>query len=280
MLMALSLGGSAVVTYGLLPGVLGRDLPPTLDVGVLMLVWYGVLFGLLLWPLRRTGATLRSLMGPRPLRPTVRWTFVTAIGLLGVSLAAVYALFIPLSFVAPDFVSYWLFEDMPTMYFTSGEGRWLGNAVNFAVIVLLAPMVEELLFRGLLLPAWTARMGQAWAVGLSSLVFAALHADLGGAFLFAAVVAIAFLKTGTLWVPVLIHVSNNAIVWVLNLVDLATGGGSPGTVAELYETWWHGAIGLAMGAPILVAMLRRMPGPPAETPHARPQPDQIPVPSA
>jgi membrane protease YdiL (CAAX protease family) len=257
LLLSIALG--AFVAYGLIPLVTGRSLPETLALGVAGAIGYGSLFAFLQWPLRRSGSDFRGVLGPWPDRSTVRWTLLTGAGLLALSVAATYALFVPLAFVAPEFVSYWLFEDLPELFWTSGEYRWLGNALNLVLLVVMAPVVEELLFRGLLLPAWTARMGQSAAVVLSSLAFALLHVDWLGSFIFSAVLSVVFLRTGRLWLPILIHAANNALVWVLNIAGLALGWQWSNTLEDLQNTWWYGPIALAVGLPLLIALLRRIP---------------------
>ena len=260
LLMVVAAALSALLTYSAIPTMLGRSLPSTLDLGVWMLLWYVLLFLFLLWPLRRIGLTFRQLMGTTPDRSTVGWAFLTAVGLVGVSVAAVYAVFVPLSLVAPDAVSSWLFEDPPVLYWRTGEHRWLANSILFAAGVVAAPLVEEFLFRGLLLPAWIARMGEKAAVILTSLCFGALHADILGGFIFAGIMAMAFLRTGRLWVPVLLHAFNNSIAWMITIGTAIAGmEESPASVEQLQATWWHGVIGLAIGLPLLVAMLRRLP---------------------
>jgi len=257
LLLSIALG--AFVAYGLIPLVTGRSLPETLALGVAGAIAYGALFAFLQWPLRRSGSDFRGVLGPWPDRSTVRWTVLTGAGLLALAVAATYALFVPLSFVAPEFVSYWLFEDLPELFWTSGEYRWLGNALNLVLLVVMAPVVEELLFRGLLLPAWTARMGQSAAVVLSSLAFALLHVDWLGSFIFSAVLSVVFLRTGRLWLPILIHAANNALVWILNIAGLALGWQWSNTLQDLQNTWWYGPIALAVGLPLLIVLLRRIP---------------------
>ena len=254
-----SLAVGALMAYGVIPLVTGRNLPETLTLGVAGVIAYGLLFGLLLWPLRRSGSSFPSLMGPTPDRPTVLWTLMTGAGLLAISVASMYAVFVPLSYVAPDFVSWWLFEDSPEMFWTSGDYRWLGNAINLVMLVVLAPIVEELLFRGLLLPAWRARMGQSAAIVLSSIGFGLLHVDVLGGVIFAAVLSVVFLRTGRLWIPVLMHAANNALVWGLYVVGLALGWEWSETIAEFQASWWYGAVALAVGLPLLIVLLRRIP---------------------
>lgn len=84
--------------------------------------------------------------------------------------------------------------------------------VVFAVGV--APVAEEALFRGILLPLFARRAGAFAAVAISSLVFAAMHADLGTfapLAAYACFLSAAFARCGSLRVPVAMHVAFNAV---------------------------------------------------------------------
>ncbi|XGB41910.1 MAG: CPBP family intramembrane metalloprotease [Nodosilinea sp. LVE1205-7] len=50
--------------------------------------------------------------------------------------------------------------------------------IFFITAAVAAPLFEETLFRGFLLPSLTRYMGLGWAIGLSGLVFAAAHLNL------------------------------------------------------------------------------------------------------
>ncbi len=92
-------------------------------------------------------------------------------------------------------------------------GRAVPFALNAAVVVLAAPLVEELTFRGAGF-ALLARFGSAAAVIGTSAAFAAAHGLVNGfpaLFLFGAAVAILRLRTGSLYPGMLLHASFNAL---------------------------------------------------------------------
>jgi membrane protease YdiL (CAAX protease family) len=262
LLLVISIGASYVLVEGAAPALFGARLPSTLTLSAVTFVWYVLLLALLQWPLRRRGGTLKSVMGPFPSRARAGWAVLTAIALIGISMAALWAVFLPLSYLAPGFVHTWLFEDGFVMILTSGDYYRLANVLTLAVVALLAPVVEELFFRGLLLPAWSLRFGRNWAVVLSSLIFALLHVDIVGAFVFSAVLGFTFLRTRSLWLPVMIHVAGNTLLWLVSAAATVTAGiNEPGSVREFQESWWIGVAGFVVGLPLLVLMIRRMPGP-------------------
>ncbi len=92
--------------------------------------------------------------------------------------------------------------------------------------VVVAPLAEEGLFRGILQPLLIRRFGAVAGLALTALGFAALHANLG-AFVslavFSVALSLAAARTGTLWVPVLMHSLFNAISLVLLLGLIRAG---------------------------------------------------------
>jgi uncharacterized protein len=77
--------------------------------------------------------------------------------------------------------------------------------------VVLAPIVEEMLFRGILLSRWSSKWGMRKAALISALAFAILHSDTLGAFVFALCMTILYLRTQTLLIPIAAHALNNTI---------------------------------------------------------------------
>ncbi len=88
-------------------------------------------------------------------------------------------------------------------------------ALKLAGIVLLAPFVEELVFRGLLFRTLSKWSGALAAVVGSALLFAALHFQYdfaGMAFIFGdgLLLALARLHGDSLWIPIAMHLLGNA----------------------------------------------------------------------
>jgi hypothetical protein len=92
-----------------------------------------------------------------------------------------------------------------------GPGPW----ITFAAIGLGAPLWEELLFRGLLLPPLAAALGFWPAAALVSAAWTGLHlsysvAGLLEVFLIGLYLAWLLKRTGSLWVPIACHAVYNA----------------------------------------------------------------------
>ncbi|RDJ00033.1 CPBP family intramembrane metalloprotease [Dyella solisilvae] len=100
------------------------------------------------------------------------------------------------------------------------------------IVVSLGPLVEELLFRGVLLSAVSRHVGNAWAIVLTALLFAVVHLpDLS--FLWYALPNLALLglvlgwlrvQSGSIWPAVLAHGMNNLLA-VVSWFVMTPGGG-------------------------------------------------------
>ena len=81
-------------------------------------------------------------------------------------------------------------------------------------LVVIAPIVEEIVFRGLLFGALAGRLGVLGSAVITALLFGAVHGD---PVLFPTLVAMGFVTalayagTGNLWVAVTLHALNNAL---------------------------------------------------------------------
>ena len=85
--------------------------------------------------------------------------------------------------------------------------------------IFLAPVIEELIFRGVLFNRMKIRIGIVPAMLLSSLLFAVGH-DFGGimsAFLFGLCMCILYLKTDNILIPMAVHFINNAVATLIDL---------------------------------------------------------------
>ncbi len=91
-------------------------------------------------------------------------------------------------------------------------------AAGFFAIAVAAPLVEELLFRGLLQNALARKLPIWGAIILSSLVFAAVHLQLyaiPGLMSLSIAFGYLYYRTGSLRMNILLHMANNAAALVL-----------------------------------------------------------------
>lgn len=92
------------------------------------------------------------------------------------------------------------------------SGAFLIYLIFLATVI--APVAEEILFRGIALPVLARQFGPWPALGLSSLVFALVHFNLGATpplFVLGLVFGLAYFYTGSLTVPMVMHAIVNSV---------------------------------------------------------------------
>lgn len=170
--------------------------------------------GVLAW-LRARGILSWRILGP--VRP--RWRHVAlgaGVGVAGFILAT----------VVPELIRQWVGIPPPPRQqildevATGGSGIW----VLVVTVVVLAPVVEEVVFRGLLFQVLRRRTGLWPGVLVSSLTFAIVHLELidrplslGALFVLGAWLAWALHRTGSLVVPVTAHALFNGVAIAVTL---------------------------------------------------------------
>jgi membrane protease YdiL (CAAX protease family) len=131
------------------------------------------------------------------------------------------------------------------------------------IATLLAPLAEEVAFRGYLLSALRTHLRPGAAIAASSVLFAAMHLD---PVRFPAVLFLgAFLgwlawRSGSLWPAVAAHAANNG----LGSIAVMNGGGDPGAEGSVAAGLALLGAGLAGLAPLALAWVRATPEPPVE----------------
>ena len=91
----------------------------------------------------------------------------------------------------------------------------------FVSTVIISPISEELIFRGVFLNRLKLFTPTLFAVLISSLLFAALHSfgSIISAFVFAVCMAVLYLKTENICVPILAHFLNNLFAELIRIAD-------------------------------------------------------------
>jgi membrane protease YdiL (CAAX protease family) len=87
----------------------------------------------------------------------------------------------------------------------------LNRLLDALTLVLCAPIIEEIIFRGIFLNRWTTKWNIRRAILLSSFFFAILHTGIMSSFLFGLCMCLLYLKSRTLFIPIIAHFLNNAI---------------------------------------------------------------------
>lgn len=179
----------------------------------MQLVFYIVLpLWLCSYHFKKRGVKLRQVFF---FRGTARWLF-PVLGLtvlvLAFSMSIYWLLLRALMSVAPTVVEFALTpQQLP-------DALWYLVATGF-ILAVIAPIAEEFVFRGLLLTRLIATFGFWNGIGMSSLIFGIFHINFFGAFLFAVVASLLYLKTGNLLVPILLHIANNVVAMYQSFVN-------------------------------------------------------------
>lgn len=177
------------------------------------------------------------------------------------SLAIVTLTIVPVSYLFPDFVVWWLaWAYQPVVYLTANGTLPAGpNILSFVSLVVLAPILEEFLFRGYLLHRLTKKWGLWTGVLLSSVAFGAIHPDTLAAAVTGLGLAVLYLKTQTLWAPIVAHSIYNFVGWLWDFFGVMSEGIGyyTYTIDQLRGDWWPGMIALIVVVLLINRILRR-----------------------
>ena len=90
---------------------------------------------------------------------------------------------------------------------------------SFLLVAIFAPIFEEWLCRGMVLRGLLANLKPGWAIVVSALFFALIHANPWqalNAFIIGVVMGYVYYKTGNLWLTMLMHFVNNGTAVILS----------------------------------------------------------------
>ena len=174
---------------------------------VMPVLFYGFDLGLILWVLRqntRAGIDFERLIGrPPPDFPYSRLVkLALALVVFSVAVMALFGSLLTLLDVVPPWVEAEsadaAFEGLPLLH-------------RLSMMILLAPVLEEIVFRGYFLHRFAAKWNLRAAIWVSSILFAFCHWDVIGALVLALVGCCLYLRTRSLLIPMLVHGLNNVI---------------------------------------------------------------------
>lgn len=122
--------------------------------------------------------------------------------------------------------------DNPQMEVLAPKGfSWSSYAGMLLVAGVLAPIVEEIAFRGLLYRWLRERLGVGVGMVGSALAFSVLHGIAGlipAIAVLGLILAWVYERTGSIWAPVIVHGVYNAIVTTILYAAIAQGVPLPG----------------------------------------------------
>lgn len=226
---------------------------------------------LLFWVLGKTekyNISLEQLFGSPPKRflwPKVLFLVVFA-GLLGAGIDHLVLYWE--SFLFPSHVQEIL--SYHPLRSTAGQLPTFLRQIVFGLIVaFLGPVMEELIFRGIILQRLAMRWGINKAIVGSSIFFGILHGDDGGigAFVFGVILSVLYIKTRTLLIPIIVHMLNNIIAYGFLWFSLIYQQAD--TIEQLRTDIWSGIGFIVVSLPVVCYYLwKNWPGAGAELPLA------------
>lgn len=160
---------------------------------------------------------IRKIIGEEPPKRDLLSGLILTAYLYVLAWPAAYILFLPLSFWIPDFVQYWYIDIGDLVYFDDERFPLTINLLSVVSLCVLAPLIEEFAFRGVLLHRWAHKYDLKSAVISTSLVFAVVHSDPLGAFFFGIGMCVLYLRTQSLILPMVCHGVYNLVVWLIEL---------------------------------------------------------------
>ncbi|MFC4077194.1 CPBP family intramembrane glutamic endopeptidase [Salinithrix halophila] len=101
------------------------------------------------------------------------------------------------------------------------KAGWVAVFGQMALIGIIGPIAEEVVFRGLLMNALMKRGWVVLSIVLSSLVFALFHADitfLAPLFILGMILGTLYAVFRNLWAPILFHIVNNTASVILDIL--------------------------------------------------------------
>ncbi len=244
---------------GLVLGIVSPALPISLKDPAMGLLQYILIFGLLtLWVLGRfqqLGVKLRHVVGQVPV--SYRWlpTLSLVLALITFSAGSFLLSFYGLSLVAPQFVE----KTLVGLQLSSSQTQLpeLHRFLTVLTLVIVAPVTEELIFRGVLLQRWAKKWGIRPALIASSLLFGLCHANILGLSVFGLIMGILYVQTRTLLVPIACHALNNFLVLLFSIATHESTPQSVPSLASLQSSLGAGIILVTLSAPWLVWFVTR-----------------------
>ena len=199
---------------------------------LILVLWFWIV-------VKRTNLSLNRLIGNIPAH--YNWWPIILIVLLVLTF----------SVGSSTLIAYPLLEYAPHLF----ESWFLSDIIHpdihlFIAAAIVAPIIEEPIFRGLLFSRLSIKWGATKALIYSSLLFGILHPLPIGAFTFGLVACLLYIRTNTLKIPIVLHVIHNTIVW-----SLASNQNSDMSAVDSGELAYAGVVCTVLAAPLLFGLI-------------------------
>ena len=244
-----------VAQFGLLPWPFEDPISqPILSIAI----WL-VLVLVVVWAGREEGLKFQQVFGPKAAKISPVYAGLLVCSLLLFSMGSFSVAFYFISWGFPERAAEILQTDL-IVGSNSSEYPQLYDALMLFLPVVFAPLVEEFVFRGILLQRWGVTWGLRWGIVGSSVLFGVLHFNNPiGLTLFGFVMGLLYVQTRSLWVPIACHSLNNLIVVGVSLLSHAADSTAvePATVEAVRQNWGWGLVLMLVSAPLVWRFVRR-----------------------
>ncbi len=219
-------------------------------------LFYGLVGSWLLFHVKRSHLKLKFLFGKLPRSNNwFPWLFMI-LPILLFSLGSGQIIYYLTFLIQPEFVTSLI---QNKLFLTAQETSFplIYNLVQVLSIIIFAPLIEEILFRGILLQRWSVKWGVLPGILASSLIFGCLHFNVLGLINFGLVMALLYLRTKTLFLPIIFHALNNLIAVAMEVsATIFNERETFYTVEQIQSSWWQGLIAIALSLPFLILFWR------------------------
>ena len=248
-----------LVGYGLLLTITNISLDfddPIREYIVYCLSFTGILL-YALGKMRQLQISWRSILGSFP--KNYRWMPLLGLVLVLIllSLGITFLSISLLSSIAPTFAES-LLEDINEADAQQSSVPFLYSLVEFIAFVIVAPVIEEFIFRGILIHIWATKWKTSSAIILSSLIFGLLHFNPIGASIAGIVWTLLYIRTGSLFIPIVAHAMNNTLAIALAFFEdlIANDSNSSKLALDVASDLWRVGLPLtAISAPLIIGFI-------------------------
>jgi len=184
----------------------------------MLVTWIPMLVGVW-WFQRPQDLSVRSLREGFGLRVAPTDLLGIPLGIV-TQLVLVRAVYVPLEAIWPDTFTLDRIEESARTLYDSASGSTSGIIALVLLVTVGAPLVEELMYRGLLQPAMVRRFGVLLGMPMVAMWFALIHfqpVGIPGLFVVGLVLGLCQLRSQALGLPIMTHLAFNATgLWLVS----------------------------------------------------------------
>lgn len=140
---------------------------------------------------------------------------LTALGGLAAAIPAIYFVHaVSMTGFGPDV------RPQPILQFFTANPELPARLALIFTAVVVAPISEEIIFRGYLYGVIRRYAGRWWALIISAMLFAAIHGhlpSLAGLFVLAVALSLVYEASGSLWTPIFMHAAFNTMTLIISV---------------------------------------------------------------